>query len=187
MHEAGSGGDACGHERLQGVGLQNREPQTVPLLRGCLVRVPVVVDAIQLVPSDDIHGVFCHIVNTRRFHCRLHPSPASDDAWLCDEWPEGIRLAEDDEELTILQLAGDPPEVRCGQVAEAEFLARLVVPAAVVGHLGVTAMHLPTPEAEHVARRAELVSVHPPCQLRHEAPPLNCWLLGSCDTAIKKG
>ncbi|MDO8663968.1 MAG: hypothetical protein Q7K44_00220, partial [Candidatus Liptonbacteria bacterium] len=169
-------------ELLRGFGRQHRELQPVSIER-LLFRVAVPVDVVESVLGDDVAAFLCYEVDAGRLHVGLHGGHAADDARAGDEVPERVRLVENDEELTILQLVGDLQEVRRCEIAPAEFLAVPVVPAAVVNEVATAT--LSTPDAEQGTGRAKLVpeqSLGQSRLRRHHVSLLwvvGCWILAT--------
>jgi len=169
-------------ELSRGLGRQHRELQPVSIER-LLFRVAVSIDVVESVLGDDVAAFLRYEVDAWRLHVGLHGGHAADDARAGDEVPERVRLVENDEELTILQLVGDLQEVRRCEIAPAEFLAVPVVPAAVVNEVATAT--LSTPETEQGAGGTKLVpeqSLGQSRLRRHHICLLSvvgCWILAT--------
>lgn len=119
-----------------------REPTLTPALGGP-VEPPV---------RDDVHAVVCDVLLTGRQLVQVEP---------LDELPVRTGLVENDEELPIGQLRGDPYEVLDTEITPAQLHGVPVVPAAVVCELVVPGPHLRRGETEML-----LVVEHLGSQLR---------------------
>ncbi|MBP9760359.1 MAG: hypothetical protein KBD24_03250 [Candidatus Pacebacteria bacterium] len=141
-----------------------------------LLSVAIAIDEVKLVSGDDVHGVFRHVLSPRRFHVGIHDTQTADDSGTSDEIPEGGRLGENDEQLTLFQAIGNLQQVLWRQVAPTELLTGLVVPATVVNEV-VTPALATTKIKQVVARLVELLPVHTLNQLRLHAfllPVVGC-------------
>lgn len=105
-------------------------------------------DGIRAALGDDEAATVCHILNARGFNVGLRDGLSTDDAPFSHEVPERVLLAEDDEKLIVLQLAGDLLEIRRRQVAPAQLFAGLIVPSVVFGHSRGGTTELPTTKAK---------------------------------------